>query len=160
MNIVNNYSTTIVTIFQDVIKNYERDLEIIKQTEEELNDLMHEIELSEPKNAYQGYLLYKEIRELRIKRRTAKEEVELLKDMYEYLKSQQGQTFKARIQSIQGASVKLRAAQESRTYVPRQRNDLTITNQHSTASKPFEELLAEFNKTKITKQNGRLRKQT
>ena len=38
-NIVNNYSTTIVTIFQDVIKNYEKDMEIIKQAEEELKKL-------------------------------------------------------------------------------------------------------------------------
>lgn len=157
-NIVNNYSSTIVTIFQDVIKNYERNLDLIKQTEEELNDINHEIELSEPKNAYQGYLLYKEIRDLRIKRRTAKEENELLKDMYEYLKSQPGQAFKSKIQSIQGNSAKLRTTQESRTYQPRQRDDLTITNKHSSANKPFEEMLAEFNKTKITTQGGKLRK--
>lgn len=49
MNIINNYSTTIVSIFQDVINNYERNLEIIKQAEEELMDLEHEIELSAPK---------------------------------------------------------------------------------------------------------------
>ena len=66
-NIVNNYSSTIITIFQEVIKNYERDLEIIKETEEELNDLNHEIELSSPKDMYQGYLLYKAIRETRIR---------------------------------------------------------------------------------------------
>ena len=157
-NIVNNYSTTIVTIFQDVIKNYERNLDIIKQTEDELNDINHEIELSEPKNAYQGYLLYKEIRDLRIKRRTAKEENELLKDMYEYLKSQPGQAFKTKIQSIQGNSAKLRTTQESRIYQPRQRDDLTITNKHSAANKPFEEMLAKFNETKITTQGGKLRK--
>lgn len=157
-NIVNNYSSSIVTIFQDVIKNYERNVELIKQIEDELNDINHEIELSEPKNAYQGYLLYKEIRDLRIKRRTAKEEVELLKDMYEYFKSQPGQAFKSKIQSIQGNSVKLRTMQESRTYQPRQRDDLTITEKHSDANKPFEELLAKFNETKITKQGGKLRK--
>ena len=41
-NIVNNYSSTIVTIFKDVVKNYEINLDIIKQAEEELNDLYHE----------------------------------------------------------------------------------------------------------------------
>lgn len=41
MNIVNNYCSTVVTIFQDVKKNYENNLEIIKQAEEELNDLYH-----------------------------------------------------------------------------------------------------------------------
>ena len=145
-NIVNNYGSTIVSIYSDVIKAYERNLEIIKQTEEELNDLYHEAELSTPKDMYKGYLVYKAIRETRIRRRTAKEENELLRDMYDYLTSQQGQAFKSKIQSIQGNSVKLRSTQEQRTYQPRQRNDLTITNQHSTANKPFEEMLKEFNK--------------
>lgn len=67
MNIINNYSTTIVSIFQDVINNYERNLEIIKQAEEELMDLEHEIELSAPKDMYKGYLVYKEVRDVRIK---------------------------------------------------------------------------------------------
>lgn len=158
MNIINNYSTTIVSIFQDVINNYERNLEIIKQAEEELMDLEHEIELSAPKDMYKGYLAYKEVRDVRIKRRKAKEENELLKDMYDYLKSQQGQSFKNKIQSIQGASVKLRDAQEHRTYIPRQRSDLTITNHTSVAHKPFEEMLSDFNKIKISSQNGKLRK--
>ena len=157
-NIVNNYCSTVVTIYQDVIKNYERNLEVIKEAEDELNDLYHEAELSSPKDMYHGYLIYKAIRETRIRRRTAKEENELLKDMYEYLKSPAGQSFKSKMQSIQGASVKLRATQEARTYQPRQRNDLTITDVHSTASKPFEELLADFNKTKMTKQGGKLHK--
>lgn len=157
-NIVNNYSTTIVTIYQEVIRNFERNLEIIKQTEEELNDLYHEAELSSPKDMYKGYLVYKAIRDTRIRRRTAKEENELLSDMYDYLKSPAGQSFKSKIQSIQGSAVKLRAAQESRTYQPRQRNDLTITDKHATATKPFEQMLAEFNKNKPYMQGGKLRK--
>ena len=157
-NIVNNYCSTVVTIYQDVIKNYERNLEVIKEAEDELNDLYHEAELSGPKDMYHGYLIYKAIREIRIRRRTAKEENELLKDMYEYLKSPAGQSFKSKMQSIQGASVKLRATQEARTYQPRQRSDLTITDKHATATKPFEQMLKEFNETKITMQGGKLRK--
>lgn len=157
-NIVNNYCSTVVTIYQDVIKNYERNLEVIKEAEDELNDLYHEAELSSPKDMYHGYLIYKAIREARIRRRAAKEEVELLKDMYEYLKSPAGQSFKSKLQSIQGASVKLRATQEARTYQPRQRSDLTITDKHSTATKPFEEMLKDFNQTKVTLQGGKLRK--
>ncbi len=157
-NIVNNYCSTVVTIYQDVIKNYERNLEVIKEAEDELNDLYHEAELSSPKDMYHGYLIYKAIRETRIRRRTAKEENELLKDMYEYLKSPAGQSFKSKMQSIQGTSVKLRATQEARTYQPRQRSDLTITDKHATATKPFEQMLKEFNETKITMQNGKLRK--
>lgn len=157
-NIVNNYSSTIITIFQEVKKNYENNQEIIKQTEDELNDLYHEAELSEPKDMYKGYLIYKAIRETRIRRRKAKEENEVLKEIYEYLNTQPCQAFKSKIQSIQGNATKIRSAQESRTYRPRQRSDLTITDKTSTAYKPFEEMLADFNETKVTMRGGKLRK--
>jgi hypothetical protein len=157
-NIVNNYCSTVVTIFQDVKKNYENNLEIIKQTEDELNDLYHECELADPKDMYGGWKVYKAIREARIRRRTAKEENELLKDMYEYFNGQAGQAFKSKIQSIQGAAVKLRTTQESRTYQPRQRDDLTITDKHSSANKPFEQMLKDFNQNKAYVQGGKLRK--
>lgn len=157
-NIVNNYASMIVTIFKDVVKKYEDNLEVIKQAEEELNDLQHEIELSNPKDMYKGYLMYRDIREVRIRRRTAKEENELLKDMYDYFISQNGQTFKGKIQSIQGNSVKVRTAQEQRTYQPRQRSDLTISNKHTVATKPFEEMLADFNKNKAYMSGGKMRR--
>jgi hypothetical protein len=147
-----------VTIFQDVKRNYENNLAVIKQAEDELNDLYHEAELSEPKDMYKGYLIYKAIRETRIRRRTAKEENELLRDMYDYLNSPAGQTFKSKMQSIQGSAVKLRNTQESRTYQPRQRDDLTITDKHSSVNKPFEEMLKDFNKSKAYMQGGKLRK--
>ena len=158
MNIVNNYSITIISIFQNVIKNYEQNEDSIKRIEEELNDLNHEAELSAPKNMYQGYLLYKQVRELRIERRRAKEENELLKDMYIFFKSQVGQEFKNKVQQIQGNAAKLRGVQERRTYTPRQRDDLTCTDQTSTAHKPFEEMLKEFKATKVSIKNGKLRK--
>ena len=157
-NIVNNFSSNIITIFQEVIKNYERNLEIIKETEGELNDLSHEIELSSPKDMYKGYLAYKAIRETRIRRRTAKEENEVLKDMYDYFQSPQGQAFKNKIQSIQSNSMKLRTAQEARTYQPRQREDLTIVNKHSNENKSFESMLKDFNKSKAYMKGGKLRK--
>lgn len=157
-NIVNNYCSTMVTIFQDVKKNYEYNLEIIKQTEDELNDLYHECELADPKDMYNGWKMYRAIREARIRRRTAKEENEILKDMYEYLNGQAGQAFKTKMQSIQGSAAKIRSTQESRTYQPRQRDDLTITDKHATATKPFEEMLKDFNMNKAYMQGGKLRK--
>lgn len=158
MNIVNNYSSTMITIYQSVVKDYERNVEDIKRIEDELNDLNHEIELSCPKDMYKGYLLYKQIRDLRIERRRCKEENELLKDMYEYFKGQQGQAFKSKIQQIQGNAAKLREVQERRVYTPRQRNDLTCTEETSTAHKPFEQMLDEFNRSKAYMKGGKLRK--
>jgi hypothetical protein len=157
-NIVNNFASTIVTIYKDVVEKFEDNLKVIKQSEDELNDLYHEIELANPKDMYKGYLVYKEIREVRIRRRTAKEENELLKDMYDYFMSQNGQTFKSKIQSIQGNSVKIRNAQEQRIYQPRQRSDLTITDKHVVANKPFEEMLSEFNKNKPYMSGGKMRR--
>ena len=78
-NIVKDYSTSILNIFKEVVTRYESNEAIISQTEDELNDLYHEVELSAPKDMYHGYLIYKEIREVRLKRRAAKEENQLLK---------------------------------------------------------------------------------
>lgn len=157
-NIVNNYASTIVTIFKDVVEKYEDNIKIIKQAEDELNDLSHEIELSSPKDMYKGYLIYKEIRDVRIRRRTAKEENELLKDMYDYFMSQSGQAFKSKVKSIQGNSAKIRNNQEQRTYQPRQRDDLTIVDKHAVNNKPFEEMLADFNKNKAYMSGGKMRR--
>ena len=97
-NIVVDYSTNIIDIFKDVVKRYQTNLEIIKQTEDELNDINHEIELSSPKDMYHGYLLYKTLRELRVRRRQAKDENEILSEMYFYITSQNGIEVKTKMQ--------------------------------------------------------------
>lgn len=157
-NIVNNYSSTFIQIFNDVVKKYESNLEVIKQTEDSLTDVYHEIELGKNQDMYHGYLLYKQVKDLRMKRRQAKDENDLLRDMYEYIKSQNGQSFKTKIQSIQGNSAKVYEAQSRRTYTPRQLDNLTITDKTCEVNRPFEDLLREFKKDKVTVQNGKLRK--
>lgn len=157
-NIVNNYCSTFIQIANDVVKKYESNVEIIKQTEDELTDVYHEIELGKPQDMYGGYKLYKQVKDLRMRRRQAKDENDLLKDMYEYIKSQSGQAFKSKMQSIQGNSVKVYEAQSRRTYTPRQRDDLTITNKTCEVNRPFEDLMREFKKDKVTMQGGKLRK--
>lgn len=157
-NIVNNYSSTFIQIFNDVVKRYESNVDIIKQAEDALMDIEHEIELGKNQDMYHGYLLYKQIKDIRMKRRQAKDENALLQDMYEYIKSQQGQSFKIKIQSIQGNSVKVHEAQSRRTYTPRQRSDLTITDRTCEVNRPFEDLMREFKKDKVTIQGGKLRK--
>ena len=157
-NIVNNYCSTFIQISNDVVKRYESNEDIIKQTEEELNDVYHEIELGKDQDLHGGWKLYRHVKDLRTKRRQAKDENALLKDMYDYFISQNGQTFKGKIQSIQGNSMKIRKSQEQRTYQPRQRSDLTITDKHVVANKPFEEMLEEFNKNKAYMSGGKMRK--
>lgn len=158
LDIIENYSTTIVTIYQNVIRDYEYDLERLKEIQDEIQDIEHEIEFSPSKNMYAGYLLYKRIKELRVERRRCKEETELMKETYEFFKSQQGQAFKNKMQQLQGNARKIRKAQESRTYIPRQRNDLTIEGMTGGEHASFEDMLKEFKETKVSLQKGKLRK--
>ena len=157
-NIVVDYSNTIIDIFKDVAKSYESNLEIIKQTEDEINDINHEIELSSPKDMYHGYLLYKTLRDLRVKRRYAKNENEIISEMYFYITSQNGLEVKTKMQKLQGHAVDTERKLNNRSYCPRQRSDLTITDVPSVCNKPFEQLLKEFKETKVTTKNGKLRK--
>lgn len=157
-NIVNNYCSSYIQIANDVVRRYESNEDIIKRTEGELTDIEHEIELGDPKDLYGGWKLYKQIKDLRMQRRQAKNENELLRDMYEYMKSQPGQTFKSKIQSIQSNSAKIYDAQNRRIYIPRQRSDLTITERTCDANKSFEDMLADFKKDKVTMRGGKLQK--
>lgn len=157
-NIVVDYSTNIIDIFKDVVKRYQTNLEIIKQTEDELNDINHEIELSSPKDMYHGYLLYKTLRELRVRRRQAKDENEILSEMYFYITSQNGIEVKTKMQKLQGHAVDTERKLNNRSYCPRQRSDLTITDVSPVSNKPFEQLMKEFKETKVTTKNGKLRK--
>lgn len=157
-NIVVDYSTNIINIFKDVVKRYESNLVIIKQTEDEINDINHEIELSSPKDMYHGYLMYKTLRELRIRRRQAKDENDVLYEMYCYITSQNGIEVKTKMQKLQGHAVDTERKLNNRSYCPRQRSDLTITDVSPVSNKPFEQLMKEFKETKVTTKNGKLRK--
>ena len=157
-NIANNFSSTMITIMKDVIERYEKNTEIIKQTEGELQDILHEIELSKSKDMYGGYKLYKQVKDLRMKRRTAKDEQQLLEEMYKLFKSQQGQEFRTKIKSIQSNAAKAYEAQKSRTYTPRYREDLTIVEKTCETNPTFEDMLIEFNKNKPHMQGGKMRK--
>lgn len=157
-NIVNSYCSSIIQMYQSVIVNYELNQDIIRQTEGETQDLLHELELSDPKNAKDGYLIYKQLREVRQRRRLAKDENKLLQNMYDYFKTQQGQSFKKEIQKIQGNAAKEYEQQEKRQYIPRQRDDLTIADHTCNAHRPFEELMKDFKQTKIYAEKGKLRK--
>lgn len=157
-NIVVDYSTNIIDIFKDVEKRYQTNLEIIKQTEDELNDINHEIELSSPKDMYHGYLMYKTLRELRVRRRQAKDENDVLYEIYCYITSQNGIEVKTKMQKLQGHAVDTERKLNNRSYCPRQRSDLTITDVSPVCNKPFEQLMKEFKETKVTTKNGKLRK--
>lgn len=157
-NIANNFSSTMITIMKDVTERYEKNIEIIKQTEGELQDVLHEIELGKSQDLYGGYKLYKQVKDLRMKRRTAKDEQQLLEEMYKLFNSQQGTEFKNKIKSIQSNAAKAYDAQHNRTYTPRQRDDLTIVDKTCKTNPTFEDMLRDFNKNKAYMQGGKMRK--
>ena len=153
-NPVEMYVDSINSIFTDISNTYNNSIEEIKEVEQSLMDLLHEIELSSDKDMYQGYLLYKEIKALRIRRRQAKERVELLKGMYDFVNGNQVAQIKNTLGQLKGNSKKTLSHQNNRVYSARQRDDLTIENKHTDG----EDLMKKFNETKITSYKGKLRK--
>lgn len=107
---------------------------------------------------YRGYLLYKTLRDLRVTRRQAKDENELLSEMYFYITSQNGLEVKTKMQKLQGHAVDAERKLNNRSYCPRQRSDLTITDVSPVSNKPFDQLMKEFKETRVTTKNGKLRK--
>lgn len=154
-NTVSDYAGHIVAMYKDVVATYEKNAETIKRIDRELVDIEHAIELGPSQNAYQGYLLYKQIRELRIERRACKNANELMKDMYEYLRSKPAQDFKAQMQQLQSNANKLQETQEHRVYTPRERHDLDVG---AKPTQDFEAMLKEAQKNKPRVKNGKLRK--
>lgn len=55
----------------------------LEDTDNELLDILHIIELEAPKNMYQGWLLYKRIRDNRKSRRLIKDEINIIQDVLE-----------------------------------------------------------------------------
>lgn len=157
-NIVEEFVNTILEIYNSVGSNYENSVATIKRTEDNLSDLNHEIEFANNKDMYHGYLLYKEIKEIRTERRKAKERVELLQDMYDFMNSQQGQSFRNKLNQLKGSSRKVREKQKSRTYKPRQRTDMTIEDKHSETHGSFDDMLEAWKQVGVTMKGGKLRK--
>jgi hypothetical protein len=140
-NIVDEYITNIINIEDDVVKRYEYNLEVIKQTEDETQDLLHEIELSHAKDMYSGYILYKQLKDARQRRRIAKDENELLSDFYNFCKNQVNT--KNQLNKILGNSRKTHEKLCNRHYKPRVRDDLTIT-EIKPQIKSFESMLKDY----------------
>ena len=155
-NAVDEYTSTIMRIYDSVASAYRTNEAVLEETNGEINDLLHEIELGKPKNAREGYAVYKELREARRRRRKAKDENELLNELHTYLQSQAA--FKNRITQIQGNARKLYAKQQGRVYTPRRRDDMTISGHVEQEVRPFEDMMQDFAKIKISSQGGKLRK--
>lgn len=150
--------SAILDVFKEVTFRYEDNIQTVKRIEDELLDIRHEVELSSPKDMYNAWKVYNQLRELLRERRRAKNENELLKNLYSFLRTEQAQTFKKKIAQLQDEMKATYNKQSSRTYKPRQRDDLSITG-HTCETKPtFEDLMEKFNQTKVRMEKGKYRK--
>lgn len=77
----------IIQEFSNAIRNmlsrYQYDKEEYAHTEQEMQDILHYIEMGSDKSANAGYKLYKELAEIRRKRRICKNEMDLLQPIYD-----------------------------------------------------------------------------
>lgn len=144
-NIATKCISTIVGVCDQVIQTFESNQEKIKKAENETMDLLHEIELAKIKNLQEGYQVYKELKEVREKRRMAKDENQALEELYNFCKNDTN--IKAKLQKIQSTVDKVIHNQSTRKYTPKERKDLTII----TNNRSFEKLLNNFKFTQRQK---------
>lgn len=75
-----------VAFAKDVLSRYEEDVRRQSELEQQTQDLLHYVELSENMNACRGYCMYSKMAEIRRERRACKNEIDLLQPLYDFLK--------------------------------------------------------------------------
>lgn len=101
---------------RDVISRYEENVRLQTELETETQDLLHYVELSDNMDACKGNKMYKKVREVRRKRRACKNEIDLLKPLYEYLSDK---TLINQLSKIQGQCRTSKETISSRQYTLR-----------------------------------------
>lgn len=68
---------------RNMLSRYQYDKDQFSKLEQEMQDVLHFIEMGSDKNANAGYKLYKQLAEIRRKRRVCKNEMDLLQPIYD-----------------------------------------------------------------------------
>jgi hypothetical protein len=124
MCIAKEYVITITKILQDIGKTYEYNYDLVNQKDKETQDLLHELELGKL-DYKRGNKLAKQLKRVRQERRQAMDENSTLKILYDYFKDK---PLLKDTQKLHQAIVKEEDKLKSRTYQPRVREDMTITD--------------------------------
>lgn len=98
---------------KNMLSRYQYDKEQASHLEQEMQDLLHYIELSPDKNANNGFKLYKRLAEVRRERRVCKNEMELLQPIYDTFNGSQKLDMLAQ---IQGACRTAKQSIDGRVY--------------------------------------------
>ena len=102
---------------RDVETRYETNEERVATWQDATQDLLHEIEFAPKMNAAKGYAAYAKLREIRIERRRAKTENELIEPMYDWLKGYPDMV--NQIGKVQGDSRVTKEKINNRSYTQR-----------------------------------------
>jgi DNA-binding protein YbaB len=108
-------------IIKNTPKNYDANYEEVGKIDEEIQDLLHLLEMSDV-SATLFLKTAMEIKDLRIKRRVLKDENELLEPLVEVAKN--NSSLLQKLDKCVGEIRKINKRLQNRTYTPRVRNEL------------------------------------
>lgn len=117
---------TILNTFVQIEKEFKNLKDEIESTNDETQDILHDIELSNF-NAAEGYFMAKKIQDVRRRRRQAKDEMEKLNMIYTYIS--QNQNIRQKLLDISRKIKTREENQQHRIYAPRARVDLKLLQQ-------------------------------
>lgn len=114
---VNRNVCTIVQMYKMVSEKFYENNKIISQCDKETQDVLHRLEFDTHQNVINGYKLYDLLYEIRQRRRKAKNENEILHDLYHFCKD--NPVFLEKAKRIQSDAQKIVDEQKERIYNPR-----------------------------------------
>lgn len=114
-------ASQLISILKNVKSTYEQNIKEITYLEREYLDINHAIELFKF-NAYEGYLLSKQLQDNRIKRRKAKDQNQQLEPLYDLITK--NKNLIRDLNKTQGEIHKIKMAHQQRNYKVRARTDL------------------------------------
>lgn len=129
------WTTTILSILDEVKRTYEYNYEEINLRDKETQDLLHDIEMGNH-NTAKLVKLAKELQRARKERRLMKEENECLEPLYNFLGRPEWGKVKIDLYKIQTAIARTMEVQANRKYMPKVRRDLSICDKE--AAEAFE----------------------
>ncbi|MGE4274094.1 MAG: hypothetical protein AB7E31_14730 [Desulfitobacterium sp.] len=122
-----SYETEPVKLFTELLNLVEKEWgnwhQGIRDCENEIQDLLHEVELTKF-NAYQGYELCKKIQEVRHRRRILKDNIDMFRSIKEL--NDNNKNLKINLYKVIKAMEKVEEYQGQRVYHPRVRTDISL----------------------------------
>ena len=98
---------------KEMVKRYDANVTRIAELEDQMQDVMHFMEMAKPKNVPSGYKLYKKLTDIRKERRACKNENDLLKPVYDMF---HGTKLLDQLSYVQGECGKAKKTIDGRAY--------------------------------------------